>query len=137
MEGHLGLALPKRYPAVLAEIMPAQVAAFSEVVGESLAACRQGEQVPAGFAAVYCLKPSVEAVLGDPSVGIELGRLIHADQTFEFHSQPEVGSQVEVTACLLRDVHRMGARFLTVEGVARSRSDGRLLCRSVAGLLIQ
>ncbi len=126
----------KRYPEITIQVDADVISAYSLAIGEEDPRCLQGQLAPPALAAVYCLRPGVEQVLGDSELGLRLDRLLHTDQSFEFLTPVRSGDAVRVDTTLSKDFERLGNRFLVCQSVARLVSDGRVVCRSSASLMV-
>jgi MaoC dehydratase-like protein len=116
----------KTYPPVTLVIEPDRVAAFARAIGANPA-----DGVPPTFAAVYALGATAPQLFGDPQAAVDFGKLLHADQEFEWDRHPKPGDTVSSQGRVVSDISRRGMRFLTFEtdttgeggaGVCRSRT---------------
>jgi MaoC dehydratase-like protein len=116
----------KTYPPVTLVIEPDRVAAFARAIGANPA-----DGVPPTYAAVYGLGATAPQLFGDPEAAVDFGKLLHADQEFEWDRHPKPGETVSSQGRVVSDISRRGMRFLTFEthttgeggaGVCRSRT---------------
>lgn len=121
----------RTYPAVRFEIEAARVADFARAVGADPA---QG--VPPTFAAVYSLGVTAPQLFGDPDAAVDLARLLHAEQEFEWSRHPQVGETVSSRGRVTSDTERRGMRFVSFE-TDTSDAGGSPLCRSRALFVIR
>lgn len=121
----------KLYDPVTVELDADHVAAFAWAIGADPA-----EGVPPTYAAVYCLGATAPQLFGDDEAGVDLARLLHAEQEFSWERHPQVGESVTSQARVTSDLDRRGMRFVTLE-TATQDSDGRPVCRSRALFVIR
>jgi N-terminal half of MaoC dehydratase len=121
----------REYDPVTVELDPEHVAAFAWAIGADPAA-----GVPPTYAAVYSLGVTAPQLFGDDEAAIDFGKLLHAEQEFEWMRHPSVGDSVTSRARVSSDVSRRGLRFVTLETDTTS-SDGSPVCRSRALFVIR
>lgn len=112
-------------------IEPERVAAFAKAIGADPA-----DGVPPTYAAVYSLGATAPQLFGDPDADIDFGRLLHADQAFEWERHPTPGETVTSQGRVVSDISRRGMRFLSFETNTTAR-DGSGVCRSRALFVIR
>lgn len=121
----------KIYPPVTSVIEPERVAAFAKAIGADPA-----DGVPPTYAAVYSLGATAPQLFGDPEAEVDFGRLLHADQEFEWERHPAPGETVTSQGRVVSDISRRGIRFLSFETNTAAR-DGSGVCRSRALFVIR
>lgn len=121
----------RTYPAVRFEIESGRVAEFARAVGADPA---QG--VPPTFAAVYSLGVTAPQLFGDEDAAVDFGKLLHAEQEFEWSRQPKVGETVVSTGRVASDSARRGIRFVSFETETVDEK-GSPVCRSRALFVIR
>lgn len=121
----------RRYPEVTFDIDPARVDAFAKAIGADPAG-----GVPPTFAAVYALGATAPQLFGDAEAAIDFGKLLHAEQEFEWSRHPELGETVRSQGRVDTDVSRRGMRFVTFETDTKG-SGGDAICRSRALFVIR
>ena len=121
----------RTYPAVNFEIEPERVAAFARAIGADPAA-----GVPPTFAAVYSLGITAPQLFGDEEAAIDFGRLLHAEQEFEWNRQPRPGETVTSVGRVASDMSRRGVRFVSFE-TETADAAGKPVCRSRALFVIR
>jgi hypothetical protein len=114
----------KTYPAVSSVIEPERVADFARSIGADLA-----DGVPPTYAAVYALGATAPYLFGDPEADVDLAKLLHADQEFDWERHPQLGETVTSQSHVVSDISRRGMRFLTFEAQTTG-ADGSKICRS-------
>ncbi|HEX4216374.1 MAG TPA: MaoC family dehydratase N-terminal domain-containing protein [Candidatus Dormibacteraeota bacterium] len=120
----------REYPAVSFVIEADHVAAFARSIGAS-----PEDGVPPTYAASYALFTTAPALFGDTEAGVDLGRLLHAEQEFEWQRHPEVGETVIAQGRVVSDEERRGMRFIRFETTCTVA--GAPLCRSQALFIIR
>ncbi|HEY3085418.1 MAG TPA: MaoC family dehydratase N-terminal domain-containing protein [Candidatus Dormibacteraeota bacterium] len=121
----------RTYPAVKFEIEPERVAAFARAIGAD-----PGDGVPPTFAATYALEATAPQLFGDEEAAIDFGKLLHAEQEFEWHRHPRVGETVTSRARVASDTSRRRMRFVSLETDTTDQRDD-LVCRSRALFVIR
>ncbi len=97
----------KRYPEVRFEVTAERVRAFGRAVGE-----REGV-VPPTFATA----PEVAGlaqVIADPDLGLDLSRVVHAEQSYEWRRPLRVGDVLRCRPRIAAARSKGGTGFLTV-----------------------
>ncbi|HEX9122985.1 MAG TPA: MaoC family dehydratase N-terminal domain-containing protein [Actinomycetota bacterium] len=105
----LNLALEgKVYPEVAFTVDPGRAAAFAAVVEE------RSDVVPPTFptAAEFLLFPQI---VGDPELGMDFTRVVHAEQEYEWRRALVPGETVSARSRLAQIREKAGNGFLTIE----------------------
>lgn len=121
----------RTYAPVKFEIEKERVNAFAMAIGANPA-----DGVPPTFAAVYSLGVTGPQLFGDEEAAIDFGKLLHAEQEFEWTRHPRVGETVESQGRVASDLNRRGMRFVTFE-TDTIDSNGSPICRSRALFVIR
>lgn len=121
----------KTYPAVEFEIEPDRVAAFARAIG-----AEPDDGVPPTFAAVYALSTTAPQLFADEEAGVDLAKLLHAEQEFRWQRHPKVGETVTSRGRVASDTSRRGLRFLDFE-IDTDDASGAPLCHSRALFIIR
>ncbi|TME10432.1 MAG: MaoC family dehydratase [Chloroflexi bacterium] len=119
------------YPPVTVDIDAEHVNAFAWAIGAD-----PDDGVPPTYASVYSLGATAPQLFGDEEAAIDFGKLLHAEQEFEWKRHPNVGETVTSRARVAADVSRRGLRFVTLETDTTS-SDGSPVCTSRALFVIR
>ena len=119
------------YPPVTVDIDAEHVNAFAWAIGAD-----PDDGVPPTYASVYSLGATAPQLFGDEEAAIDFGKLLHAEQEFEWKRHPNVGETVTSRARVASDVSRRGLRFVTLETNTTS-SDGSPVCTSRALFVIR
>src|SRR5207253_9009123 len=112
------------YPPVTVDIDAEHVNAFAWAIGAD-----PDDGVPPTYAAVYSLGATAPQLFGDPEAEVDFGKLLHADQEFEWQRHPAAGETVTSQGRVVSDISRRGMRFLTYE-TNTTTVDGSAVCRS-------
>ena len=121
----------RTYPALKFDIESDRVAAFARSIGAD-----PTDGVPPTFAAVYSLGVTAPQLFGDDEAALDLARLLHVEQEFEWTRQPLVGETVVSTGRIASDTSRRGMRFVNFE-TETTDENGKSLCRSRALFVIR
>ncbi len=116
----------RTYPAVRFDIESDRASAFARAVGADPA-----DGVPPTFAAVYSLGVTAPQLFADEEAAVDFGRLLHAEQEFEWQRHPRAGETVVSRGRVASDTSRRGVRFLSFE-TETTDEGGAPLCRSRA-----
>ena len=119
------------YPAVRFEIESERVADFALAIGGDPA-----DGVPPTFAATYALEATAPQLFGDEDAAIDFGRLLHAEQEFEWHRHPRVGETLSSRGRVASDTSRRGMRFVSFE-TDTTDEQGSPVCSSRALFVIR
>ncbi|HKW72650.1 MAG TPA: MaoC family dehydratase N-terminal domain-containing protein [Candidatus Dormibacteraeota bacterium] len=114
----------RTYTPVRFEIHSEWVEAFARAIGAN-----PNDGVPPTFAAVYSLGVTAPLLFGDEEAAIDFGKLLHAEQEFEWTRHPQVGETVLSTGRIASDVSRRGMRFVSFE-TDTTDEKGKPVCRS-------
>jgi N-terminal half of MaoC dehydratase len=120
----------REYPPVEFTIEAEPVAKFARALGIDPV-----NGVPPTYAAVYALFTTVPQLFQDQEAAIDLGRLLHAEQEFEWERHPEVGETVTASGRVISDAVRRGVRLIGFE--TRCSAGDEALCRSRALFIIR
>lgn len=121
----------RTYPAVRFDIESDRVSAFARAVGADPA-----DGVPPTFAAVYSLGVTAPQLFADEDAAVDFGRLLHAEQEFEWRRHPQVGETIVSRARVASDTNRRGMRLVSFETETTDQK-GSLVCRSRALFVIR
>lgn len=114
----------RTYSPVQIEIEPERVVQFARAIGAD-----PEDGVPPTFAAVYSLGASAPQLFGDEEAAIDFGRLLHAEQEFEWTRHPRAGETVTSVGRVESDTSRRGMRFVTLV-TDTSDAQGARVCTS-------
>jgi hypothetical protein len=121
----------RTYPAVTFAIEEERVAAFARAIGADPDA-----GVPPTFAAVYSLGATAPQLFEDTDAAIDFGKLLHAEQEFEWMTHPQPGETVISQGRIASDMTRRGMRFVSFE-TETTGEGGDVICKSRALFVIR
>ena len=112
-------AAGKTYPATTFTVEPRRVAAFREIFEEA-------EGVPATFVTVaeFGVMPQIVA---DPELGLDLSRVLHGNQEYEFRRPLRVGETLQVRT-QLGSIRVFGGNAFLVVVTELVEPDGDVVC---------
>ena len=115
----------KTYPPQRFRLDPDRVAAFAAVVGHP------GPDVPPTLVTAPELAAGLASVLGDPELGLDLARVVHGEQEYEWR-RPLARSETVTAEATIEDIREKGGfGFLVLRTELRSeRGDTVALGRS-------
>jgi hypothetical protein len=76
-------------------------------------------------------------LLGDQDLGLDLMKLVHGEQAFEFPNALSVGDVVDSTATLVSVDQKAGKTFLGIDLEAKRKADGATVCLGHSTLIIR
>ena len=106
----------KTYPRIAFALVAEQVAAFAAAVGHP------GAGVPPTFATVPELAAGLVNVLADPDLGLDLSRVLHAEQEYEWARPLSIGETGTARASIEEIRSRGGLEFLTLRTELRDEA---------------
>jgi MaoC dehydratase-like protein len=121
----------RTYPAVRFEIDSERLKQFARAIGADPA-----DGVPPTFAAVYSLGATAPMLFGDEEAGVDFGRLLHAEQEFQWTRHPRPGETVTSVGRVESDTSRRGIRLVSFETDTTDEA-GAPVCRSRALFVIR
>jgi acyl dehydratase len=112
-------AAGKTYPATTFTVEPERVAAFREIFGEA-------EGVPATFVTVaeFAVMPQIVA---DPELGLDLSRVLHGNQEYEFRRPLRPGETLQVRT-QVGSIRVFGGNAFLVVVTELVEPDGDVVC---------
>jgi hypothetical protein len=115
----------KTYPARSVAIDEERVRTFARAVDH------RGSGVPPTILTVPEIEAGLRNVVSDPDLGIDLGRVLHGEQTYEW-SRPVVAGETLVAEASIESIRGRGSmQFLTLRTEIRDeRGDRVALARS-------
>jgi acyl dehydratase len=127
----LGNVAGREYDPVAVTIEAPRVEAFARAIGADPAA-----GVPPTFAAVYALAATAPRLFADPEAAVDFGRLLHAEQEFEWERPVRVGETLNASGRVVSDQERRGNRFLRFESRCTD-AEGRPVCTGTALFIVR
>lgn len=122
----VGKAYPPRAFALAADL----VARFATAVGHP------GIGVPPTFATVPELAAGLDNVLADPELGLDLSRVLHAEQEYRWERPLEMEDTVTAQATIEEIRSRGGLEFLTLRTELRDE-EGRVVVSARSRLIVR
>lgn len=112
-------AAGKTYPATTFTVEPQRVAAFRKIFDEA-------EGVPATFVTVaeFGVMPQI---VGDPELGLDLSRVLHGNQEYEFRRPLRPGETLQVRT-QLGSIREFGGNAFLVVVTELVETDGDVVC---------
>jgi N-terminal half of MaoC dehydratase len=119
-------AAGKTYPATTFTVDPQRMAAFREIFEES-------EGVPVTFVTVaeFTVMPQIVA---DPELGLDLSRVLHGNQEYEFRRPLKEGETLEVR-CRLGSIRVLGGNAFLVVVTELVEPGGDVVCTARSTLI--
>jgi acyl dehydratase len=107
----------KVYPDTRFTVDAERVQGFTAAVGETT------DGVPPTFAAAaeFAAFPTI---VGDPELGLDITRVVHAEQEYEWHRALRVGEALTVRSRIASIREKAGNGFLTIETELRDADEG-------------
>jgi MaoC dehydratase-like protein len=105
-----------RYAAVSFEVSGDRVAAFSSAIGED------GTVVPPTFLTVPEILAGLSRAVGDEDLGLDLARVVHAEQAYEWRRDLEVGETLDVVSEIESLRSKSGLQLLVLRTEFRDRA---------------
>jgi acyl dehydratase len=132
-------------PAWVYEVSREKIVEFADSIGDSnpiyhdaAAARAAGHQdviAPPTFLTIVNLR-AIDVIIRDPEVGIDYGRMVHAEQSFA-HSRPVLaGDRLTVTTYVDDVDTRLGNDFLGIRAEINTEG-GELVCTARASLVVR
>ena len=117
----------KVYPVTTFTVEPERVKLFRAAIGE------QREIVPPTFAtaAEFAVLP---LIVGDPELGLDFTRVVHAEQEYEWRRPFRMGEALTVRSRIASIRQKAGNGFLTIETELLDR-DGELVVLARATMI--
>lgn len=107
----------KTYPAVPFPVVAEHVGAFSAAVAHP------GDGVPPTFATAPELLAGLRNVLADPELGLDLARVLHGEQAYEWARPIETGEVLTAEASIEQIRAKGGVELLTLRTDLRDETD--------------
>ena len=98
----------KVYPALTFEVEPDRVRRFAAVVGGT------PDRVPPTYATVAEVEAGFARVVADPDLGLDFTRVVHAEQSYDWHRPLVAGERLEAVCTIESIRERAGNAFLTI-----------------------
>lgn len=106
----------KAYPAVAFPLEAERVSAFAAVIGHP------GDDVPPTFVTAPEIAAGLQNVLDDPDLGLDLSRVLHAEQEYEWGRPLTIGETLTAEATIADVRSKGGLGFLTLRTELRDEA---------------
>jgi hypothetical protein len=106
----------KTYPTVAFPLDDERVSAFADVIGHP------GDDVPPTFVTAPEIAAGLQNVLGDPDLGLDLSRVLHAEQEYEWGRPLTIGETLMAEATIADIRTKGGVTFLTLRTELRDEA---------------
>lgn len=123
--GLVGQTFPTTAPY---EVSRAKIDEFLAAIGEQPTGC-----APATFAIVVTFH-AVQALIADPRIGMQLHRIVHADQRF-VHERPMKPGDVVTTQMSIESIRSIGGADIIGTRSEIVDESGELVCTAYATLI--
>lgn len=120
----------KTYPSLAFSLVAHRVASFATAVGHP------GRGVPPTFATVPELAAGLANVLADGDLGLDLSRVLHAEQEYEWARALVIGETLTAEATIGEIRSRGGLEFFTLRTELRDEA-GKLVVVARSKLLVR
>jgi acyl dehydratase len=118
----------KRYDPRTVVVNAQRVSSFASAIGHD------GDGVPPTFVTAPEIEAGFANVIADPGLGLDLSRILHGEQEYEWSRSLEVGETV-TSAARIEDIRgRPSLEFLTLRTEIRG-ADGALVCLATSTLI--
>lgn len=108
----------KVYPALPFEVEPERARRFAAVVGGD------PDRVPPTYPTVAEVAAGFARVVVDPDLGLDFSRVVHAEQSYEWHRPLVAGERLEAVSTIESIRERAGSGFLTIRTELRDATGG-------------
>ncbi|TDQ05686.1 acyl dehydratase [Labedaea rhizosphaerae] len=119
-------------PTATYEVSRAKIKEFADAVGDANPLYRDPEAAraagfpdviaPPTFLTVVNLE-AINAIVSDPELGLDYGRMVHGDQSFAYERPVHAGDVLAVTTTVAEIMNRAGNDFITMRGDVRDADD--------------
>jgi hypothetical protein len=120
----------KAYPTLRFEVREEHVRRFARAVGDD------GGQVPPTFVTVPEFAVGLTQVVGDADLGLDLSRVLHGEQEYEWTRPVRPGDVLDVTSTIESIRAKGGHGFLTLRTEMRD-AEGSLVVVARSALLVR
>ncbi|HSD48397.1 MAG TPA: MaoC family dehydratase N-terminal domain-containing protein [Actinomycetota bacterium] len=120
----------KAYPTLRFEVREEHVRRFARAVGEG------EDSVPPTFVTAPEFAAGLTQVIGDADLGLDLSRVLHGEQEYEWRRPVRPGDVLDVTSTIESIRAKGGREFLTLRTEMRDAEDD-LVVVARSSLLVQ
>ena len=132
-------------PAWVYEVSREKIKEFADAIGDAnpiyldpeaaKAAGHPDVIAPPTFLMIINLR-ATNVIIHDPELGLDYGRMVHADQKFEYTRPVRAGDRLTVTTTVDDIAARLGNDFLTIRAEINTE-EGELVCTTRATLVVR
>ncbi|HEV8555187.1 MAG TPA: MaoC family dehydratase N-terminal domain-containing protein [Actinophytocola sp.] len=132
-------------PTWVYEVSREKIKEFADAIGDpnpiyrdadaAQAAGHKDVIAPPTFVTIINLR-AIDVIIHDPELGLDYGRMVHADQRFSHQRPVRAGDRLTVTAFVDDVATRLGNDFLGIRAEINS-DDGELVCTARASLVVR
>ena len=132
-------------PAWVYEVTREKIKEFADSIGDTnpvyhdvevaRAAGHQDLPVPPTFMTIINLR-AIDVIIHDPDLGLDYGRMVHAEQSFSYSRPVRAGDRLAITAHVDDITTRLGNDFLSIRAEI-STDDGEPVCTARALLVVR
>ncbi|HEU5474757.1 MAG TPA: MaoC family dehydratase N-terminal domain-containing protein [Actinophytocola sp.] len=132
-------------PTWVYEVSREKIREFADSIGDSnpihldvdaaKAAGYEDVLAPPTFLTIVNIR-AIDSIIHDPELGLDFGRMVHADQSFRFTRPVRAGDRLTVTAHIEDVATRLGNDFLSVRAEIATE-DGEPVCTARASLVVR
>jgi acyl dehydratase len=90
---------------------------------------------PPTFVTIVNLR-AIDVIIHDPELGLDYGRMVHADQSFSYTRPLRAGDRLTVTSYVDDVATRLGNDFLGIRAEINTE-EGELVCTARASLVVR
>jgi acyl dehydratase len=132
-------------PGWVYEVSREKIKEFADSIGDTnpiyldadaaRAAGHKDVLAPPTFVTIINIR-AIEMIIHDPELGLDYGRMVHADQTFSYTRPVQAGDRLTITTHVDDVATRLGNDFLSIRAEI-STEDGELVCTARATLVVR
>ena len=132
-------------PGWVYEVSREKIKEFADAIGDvnpvyldpeaARAAGHQDVIAPPTFLMLINIR-AIDVIIHDPELGLDYGRMVHADQSFQYTRPVRAGDRLTVTAIVEDITARLGNDFLSIRAEINTE-DGELVCTTRATLVVR
>ncbi len=132
-------------PTWVYEVSREKIKEFADAIGDAnpiyrgvdaaQAAGHKDVIAPPTFVTIINLR-AINVIIHDPELGLDYGRMVHADQTFQYARPVRAGDRLTIATEVEDITARLGNDFLTIRAEINTE-DGELVCTTRATLVVR
>jgi acyl dehydratase len=132
-------------PAWVYEVSREKIKEFADSIGDpnpiyrdveaAQAAGHKDVIAPPTFVTIINLR-AIDVIIHDPELGLDYGRMVHAEQSFSYTRPVRAGDRLAVTTYVDDVATRLGNDFLGIRAEINT-DEGELVCTARASLVVR